>query len=144
MPILFLGILVSSLTSFYGALYIALEKTKEVGISSFIGAILNIGINVVLISKIGLYAASISTFVSFLIILFYRIKKLDCYFKMTYYKKDICIGILLTFLTISCFYIDYFLMYSIAFIFTVLYNIKYNCIIKYGIHKLTDLKKQNQ
>lgn len=144
MPILFLGILVSSLTSFYGALYIALEKTKEVGISSFVGAILNIGINVVLISKIGLYAASISTFVSFLIILFYRIKKLDCYFKMTYYKKDICIGILLTFLTISCFYIDYFLMYSIAFIFTVLYNIKYNCIIKYGIHKLTDLKKQNQ
>ena len=46
-PILFIGVLVSCFVSFYGGLYIALKKTKQVGISSFIGCILNIFINII-------------------------------------------------------------------------------------------------
>ena len=142
MPILFLGILTSSLTSFCGALYIALEKTKKVGISSFVGAILNIIINLCLIKEFGLYAASISTFVSFLIILLYRIKDLNKYCKLEYSKKEILLGITLTAIVIACFYLNYVAMFSLGLILTVVYNLKYNCILKFGFQKIKSLKSK--
>ena len=72
MPILFLGVFVSSIVSFYGGIYVAKQQTKQVGISALIGAILNIIINVSMIKRYGLYAASVSTVISFAIIAMYR------------------------------------------------------------------------
>ena len=144
MPILFLGILTSSLTSFYGALYIALEKTKKVGVSSFAGAILNIVINLCLIKEFGLYAASISTFISFLIILLYRIKDINKYCKLEYSKKEILLGITLTTIVLVCFYLNYFALFSLGLILTIVYNIKYNCILKFSFQKIKNLKSSKK
>ena len=44
-PILFFGAFFNSIVSFYGGIYIAIKKTNQVGISSALGAILNILIN---------------------------------------------------------------------------------------------------
>lgn len=73
MPILFLGIFFSSLSAYYGGIYIALKKTKKIGISSLLGAMVNIIINLSLIKHIGLYAASISTLISYFILVIYRL-----------------------------------------------------------------------
>ncbi len=72
MPILFLGIFFSSLSAYYGGIYIALKETKKVGLSSIIGAIINLVVNLLLINSIGLYAASVSTLTSYLVLTIYR------------------------------------------------------------------------
>lgn len=84
MPILCISLLFSSLSAFLGGIYIATKNSKKLGISSFLASLMNVIINFLLIKKIGLYAASFSTLVSFFILTLYRyydIKKL-CYLKI--------------------------------------------------------------
>ena len=142
MPILFLGVAFNCLVSFYGGLYVALQKTKQVGVSSTIGAILNIIINVVLIKKIGLYAASISTAVSFFIILIYRIIELNKYIKIKYNISNIIIGVIFLTVTIFNYYnlnmIILFVNILIALLYNVLYNKLILLIIKKGKNKIFD------
>lgn len=71
-PILFVGVFLNSIVSFFGGLYIAKQKTKQVGYSSIAGALINILINLILINKYRLYAASLSTVISFGIIVVFR------------------------------------------------------------------------
>lgn len=84
MPILFLAMFFSSLSSYYGGIYIALKKTRNIAISSFVSAGLNILINITLISKIGLYAASLSTLVSYLILTVFRAIDTQKYISIEY------------------------------------------------------------
>ena len=91
-PILYFGIFFNSLVNFYSGIYIALKRTKQVGYSSVAGAIINAAINVLLIRIIGLYAASISTAVSFFVIAIYRAIDLNKIIEIKYNKKEIEIG----------------------------------------------------
>lgn len=79
MPILICGIFFACLSSCYGSIYIALKKTKFIGITSVIGAILNLAINIMFINKLGLFAASLSTVISYCIIYFCRVIQLKKY-----------------------------------------------------------------
>lgn len=72
MPLLYLGVFLSSISSFFGSIYIAKKATKSVGVSSAIGAVINCVINLSMIRWAGLYAASISTVVSYIVLVVYR------------------------------------------------------------------------
>lgn len=72
-PLLYIGVFLSSVSSFYGSIYIAQKETRAVGISSAVGAFINLIVNIALIRLIGLYAASISTIISYLILVLYRV-----------------------------------------------------------------------
>lgn len=91
-PILYVGVFLGSLSSFFGGIYIALGKTKNIGATSIAGAVLNIAVNLLLIKKIGLFAASVSTVISYLIILVYRCFKLRTYMTLRYNVKSIIIA----------------------------------------------------
>lgn len=84
MPVLFMGVFFNALVSFYGGLYVAKQQTKQVGYSSLAGAVLNIIINIIMIRRFGLYAASISTVLSFAIITVYRAFDIRKYIEMKY------------------------------------------------------------
>lgn len=84
MPVLSLGIMFSCLVSFYGGIYVALQQTKAVGLTSIIGAVLNLLINVLLISKIGIFAASLSTVISYYAIYLYRKKDIAKFISIKY------------------------------------------------------------
>ena len=71
-PILILGSVFNILVSFIGSIYVAKKLTKEIAKTSVIAAIINIGVNVVLIKSIGLYAASISTVIAYVLMFIYR------------------------------------------------------------------------
>ena len=71
-PILVLGSVFNVVVCLYSAVYIAKKMTKQVASVSIIGAIINIIVNVLFIKKIGLYAASISTTVSYFVMMVYR------------------------------------------------------------------------
>ena len=64
---LYLGTVFQSFASFYGVGYLRDRKTNQAASSSIYGAVVNALINIVLIKFIGLQAASISTFLGFLV-----------------------------------------------------------------------------
>ena len=94
-PILILGSVFNVVICLYSAIYIAKKLTKQVASTSVMGAIINIIINVVLIKYIGLYAAALSTAISYFAMMVYRHIDLKKYMKITYEKglvlKTICI-----------------------------------------------------
>lgn len=71
-PILLLSTVFASFSGFVGTTYTASMNTKGVFTTSFIGAIISFGINLILIPFWGLYGATISQVVSFLYIWIHR------------------------------------------------------------------------
>lgn len=78
-PILLIGMFFNIVVTFIGAIYIAKKKTKEVAITSLWAGILNVVINVSLIHFIGVWAAVLSTLMSFLIMSIYRYRDVQKY-----------------------------------------------------------------
>lgn len=71
-PILLVAIVFSGLSASLGSVYVAFKKTKNVGFTTFLAGVVNIVVHLLLIKRIGLYAASISTLVSFTALFVYR------------------------------------------------------------------------
>lgn len=77
-PILILSIFLFSLSQFLGGIQISFKNPKENSITTVIAAIVNVIVNLSLIHFIGLYAASISTLVSNIVLVLlrkYRLRK---------------------------------------------------------------------
>lgn len=72
--ILYMAIFFRSLCSFFGGIYVAYKKTKSVGITSMLAAACNLAVDLSLIHFIGLYAASGSTLVSYLLLFLFRLR----------------------------------------------------------------------
>ncbi|MBN1072557.1 polysaccharide biosynthesis protein [Clostridium botulinum] len=106
-PFLLLGIVFSSFSGFLGTNYIAMKKTKGIFKSSLIGAIINIILNVVLISMIGLNGAAIATMISFFIVWIIRIYDTREFVKIKIDVKKFCINILFIFIQILVLYLDF-------------------------------------
>lgn len=94
-PILVLGAVFNVIICLYSAIYIAKKMTKQVATTSILGAIINIVINIGLVHFIGLYAAALSTAISYFVMMVYRHYDLKKYMNITYEKgllfKTICI-----------------------------------------------------
>lgn len=102
LPILYIGVFFSCISSFLGGIYIANMDSKTIGITSIWGAVINIIINLSLIKFIGLYAASLSTVISYFILICcraYGLKKRG-WIKFDYKKKRLFFCFVL--LLISC------------------------------------------
>lgn len=71
--ILIIAVFFHSANAFYGGIYTGFKDTKIIAKTTIIGALLNIVINFALINYIGLYAASLSTLISYFIISLLRV-----------------------------------------------------------------------
>lgn len=101
MPILFIAMLCSSMSSYLGGIYIAHKSTKSVGITTVIAAIINVIVNLVFIKLIGITAASISTLISYFILMLYRMKDIKKIETINYkYGKILIITFLLVVMVI--------------------------------------------
>lgn len=92
-PILFIGSFFGCISSFQAGIYVAHMKTLEVGVSTFVCAVINLGLDLAMISKIGIYAGSISTVVSYFLLFLYRLVDVRKFQKITYCYKEIIGGI---------------------------------------------------
>ena len=84
MPILFLAMFFYSQCAYLGGIYVAYKSTKSVGITTTVAAICNLVVDIGLINSIGLYAASGSTLVSYLLLFVYRIIDIKKIVKLKY------------------------------------------------------------
>ena len=124
--ILCFGVFFNSIVAFYASIYIAIRRTKQIGVSSAVGAILNFFINILLIRHIGLYAASISTALSYFIIMMVRGVSLQKVLKLSYKWNEIIIGSIL--FAVSGILVYFYSIWSmcICFIIAVIFNLMYN------------------
>lgn len=90
-PILFLAMFFFSMSSYLGGIYVAYMKPKSVGITTAIAAVINLTIDIGAIHWIGMYAASISTLVSYLFLFLYRIIDVQKIVKIQYSKSHFII-----------------------------------------------------
>ena len=100
MPILFMGIFFSAIASFMGGIYVAHKKTKNVGITTMLAAACNLIIDLALVHRIGIYAASISTLVSYILLTIYRMHDVKKFQKISYNYTELSICV--TFLSGMC------------------------------------------
>lgn len=91
MPILFIGMFFSSMCSYLGGIYVAYKDTKSVGITTTAAAVCNLVVDLALIHFIGIYAASISTLVSFLLLFVFRMINVRKLVKIKYHIRHILI-----------------------------------------------------
>ena len=99
-PILILAVFFQIIVGLYSVVYIALKKTNEIAKTSLFASAINLVINLLFVKEIGIYAASLSTLISFFIMSFYR------YFHV---KKFVNVKI----------YISNVIKMSIMFVFTI-------------------------
>lgn len=90
---LFVGTFFSSMVSFFGSIYVGEKRTKDVGISSVVGAIINVAINMLFMKRFGVIIAAISTIISYFIIFMYRAIDIRRYINIHYNFFSIVFGI---------------------------------------------------
>ena len=79
MPILFMAMVFYTMSSYIGGIYMAYKDSRSVGWTTAAAAASNIIIDLASIKYIGLYAASLSTLISYILLLLFRIKDIKKY-----------------------------------------------------------------
>ncbi len=87
-PIYMAALLFNVVVGLLGVVYVATKRTLEIAKTTLLSATINIIINILLIDKIGLIAASISTFIGYLIAMLYRIIDTKKYINIKYNAKQ--------------------------------------------------------
>ena len=121
MPILFMGMFFSSISSFLGGIYIAHKRTKNVGITTMLAAGCNLVVNLAAVQYIGIYAASISTLISYFLLTAYRLYDVKRFQNIYYkYSKVVLSFAVLTIMCILC-WLNTFAINFLNFIFATLW-----------------------
>ena len=91
-----------ALSDFLSLGYQISGETKKSMVTTIIAAVINIGINSLFIKKIGLYAASFSTFIAFFALFLIRIRQAKQYFSLNIiWKRHIILFFLCIIMNIS-------------------------------------------
>ena len=125
-PPLVLGTVFNVLICLYSQIYLAKKMSKQVASTTIMGAIINILINVIFIKYIGLFAASISTMISYLVMVIYRHIDLKKYVNIKIEKLLIIKTIFVYCISIVCYYINNIYLNIISLLFIVIYSILIN------------------
>lgn len=124
--ILYFGMFFNSMVSFFSGIYIALKQTKSVGISSTAGAAVNLIINILLIRKFGLNAASLSTAISFAVIAVFRGWDLGRKIGMKYSMGEMAFGLMLMLLALGLMLQRNLCCTALCLLLAAVYNLKVN------------------
>ena len=140
-PILIYSNLWNILISLIGGIYVAKKRTKEIATTTIYSAIINIIINLLLIKKIGLYAACISTLIAYMIMGIYRY--IDCkkYVNIKINIKKLIIYTLIFIISSIIYNINILKLNILNLIIILIYSITINQdIIKIIFKKIKSLK----
>ncbi len=109
-----------------GAIYVAKKKSKEIAATTLVSALINIIINIILIKFIGLYAACVSTLISYFIMSIYRYIDCQKYVKVRLDIKKITIFTALYILSSIIYLINNIWMNIINLVVVIVYSLIVN------------------
>lgn len=144
-PILMLAVLFQVIVGQYSAIYVALKKSSEIAKTSFMAAVINIAINLLLIKPIGLYAASVSTLASFASMAVYRYFHVKKYMNIPLKKKNIFSALFVGILSVLSYYYNHVITNAITLVIVVIYAYSMNKGVIYSavglvIKKIREIK----
>lgn len=131
--ILMIAIFFNSLCSIIGSILTGLKDSKTIGLTTSLGALVNIVINLSLVDLLGLYAASISTFVSYVIIFILRYTKVLKHVRLSFPIAFIARLVLMTLLVSAAYFIHNVTISIIVSILLILWSFIENREIIFGI-----------
>ena len=133
--ILMYAMLFRVLVGLYSCVYVAQKNAKKIAYTSISAAIINITVDLILINKIRVFAASISTLVAFLTMFIVRYKDVNKVVHMRI-KKPIIIGsLVIGFMLIGTYYCGNRVIQFIALCITVIYAVLTNLdMMKSGVN----------
>ena len=134
-PLIIIATYYANLSSFIGGIFTAFKQTKIIGTTTIVAAIINLIIDLILIWKIQIYAACISTLLANIIIYYYRKYKLRKLIKL---KELNMIGPVII-LLIVCFV--YYLKYIPNVAFSVYYCVNFVVLVLVAIYSIAVNKK---
>lgn len=103
-PFLLIGTYFANISGFYGGIFTAYKDTKIMGITTMIAAFLNLIINILLIQKLGLYAAAFSTLIANFVVYLYRKFRVRRYITLEESIKKQIFSIIVTVIILMAFY----------------------------------------
>jgi len=144
-PILILSTIFNSIAGFYGTGYLGAKKTKHLLISSVIGGITTLLISLVLIPQFGLFGASTSILLGYIILSFLRVSQSKEYFIIDFPHKIFIVYLILYIIISAIGYIEnlYANIFNVLFACCIIYVLNKNVIksaIKTGLNKVINIK----
>ena len=130
-PIMMIASIFNVIIGLIGTIYVANKNTKAIANTSLFSAIINIIVHLLLINFVGLFAATISTFVAYLIMTIYRISDVNKrYFKIVMDEKFIIRTFLVLVVILLIYYLGniYIQMFGILFVMIYALRENRNCI----------------
>lgn len=103
-----------------------MKKSTEIAKTSFLAAIINIGVDLLLINYIGLYAASISTLVAYAAMAIYRYIDVRKYVSVRLSCKNVCAAAFSVLVSVFAYYTKNMIVCSISLIYIILYAVIFN------------------
>lgn len=125
-PILLFGSFLNAICSFIASIFLAVKDSKIVARTSFVSAVLNFLINLVLIKHIGLYAAAFSTVLALTIIFINRIRKVQNIMSLKLPVKTLINSFIISVIVIGGYYISNIYVHILLLIFTIIVSVIMN------------------
>ena len=142
-PILLLANIFSVLIGLIGSIYVAKKMTKEVAKTTMIAAIINLTIDIALIKVIGIYAAAISTLVSYMLLAIYRYIDVQKYVKVKIPIKNIVVNSIIFILVVVLYLYNNITLNVINLLLCILYAIIINKELLIEFKKVIGKKVKN-
>lgn len=120
-PIMIMSVYFSNLSNFCSGIFSAYKDTKILAKTTLVATIINFLITITLISKIGLYAAVISTLISYFIIYIYRNYKLKKYIVLDK-DKHAFLSILVLIIVSALYYTKSYILTGIGLLIALIYS----------------------
>lgn len=122
MPILLLGMFFYTMSSYLGGIYTAKKLTKNVGITTIISAVINLVTCIMMINFLGIYAASLSTLISYIVLTLYRMLEIKKHVNMKYNIKKIIVYSFIMLILTGMAYINNLYVKILIFIMSIIYS----------------------
>lgn len=126
-PIAIIATLFQVYSSNLGVIYIAEKNTKSVAVTSIVASIVNIVTDLLLVQYIGIFAAVVSTVISYLVLFIYRYVDIcNKYFKLKYDNKFFVNLLIVFIIIVPIFYINNAILFVFSMIFAVIISFIFN------------------
>lgn len=134
-PFLVIATVFNVVICLYSQVYLAKKLSKQVATTAILGAIINILVNVVFIKSIGIYAAALSTTVSYFVMMIYRHFDLKKYINIKIETSLIIKSIIMFSITLFVYYYNNMWLNIINLIVVVIYCVLLNKVFLLSTYK---------
>lgn len=130
-PVLIYATVFTCFATFMGTAYIATKNTVRSLVTSLISGVINVGINLAFIPRIGIYAAAFSTLASYLVVFFIRLYDAKKLIHFSFSASKMLVNNIILILMVAVNYIRGIKSYAaLLLMFLIVFALNFKCIMQ--------------